>query len=83
MLREGKRMTISINGRDVRPANDDMIEGYYDGRDPDSPEPSANRSASYRHGHAVGRAEIENRRLGSFDAVVAAADRAMTEDERR
>lgn len=66
-----------------RPANDDMVEGYRDGRDPDSPEPSANRSASYRHGHAVGRAEIENRRLGRFDAVVAAADRAMTEDERR
>lgn len=66
-----------------RPANDDMIEGYRDGRDPDSPEPSANRSASYRHGHAVGRSEINRTRLGSFDAVVAAADRAMAEDERR
>ena len=74
---------MKINRRDARPANDDMIEGYLDGRDPDSPEPSANRSASYRHGHAVGRSEINRARIGSFATVVAAADRAMAEDERR
>jgi hypothetical protein len=36
------------------------FNGYKDGRDPTSPEPSANRSWCYRHSFAVGRAEIEN-----------------------
>jgi hypothetical protein len=36
----------------------EMVEGYRDGfSDADSPEPSSNRSASYRHGFAVGRAD--------------------------
>ncbi len=38
-----------------RPANDEMIQGYRDGLDPNNPEPSANRSHSYRHGFANGR----------------------------
>lgn len=66
-----------------RPANDDMVEGYLDGRDHDAPEASANRSASYRHGFKVGRSEINNERLGSFAEVVAMADRAMEEDDAR
>lgn len=41
--------------RPERPANDEMVEGYIDGFDLDSPEPSANRSHSYRHGFANGR----------------------------
>lgn len=61
-------------------ANDDMVQGYMDGRDKDAPPPSANRSASYCHGFNVGRSEIENRSLGAFDAMRAAADRAMTAD---
>lgn len=36
-------------------------EGYFDGRDPDSPEPSANRSHCYRHSFGVGRAELAGR----------------------
>lgn len=36
----------------------EFIEGYIDGRDPDSPEPSANRSHAYRHSFAVGRSEL-------------------------
>lgn len=74
---------MKVNGQDRRPANADMIEGYRDGRDPDSPEPSANRSASYRHGHAVGRSELNRTWLGRFEDIIAAADRAMTEDDRR
>jgi len=35
--------------------DDEMLQGYRDGLDPDSPEPSANRSHSYRHGFANGR----------------------------
>lgn len=37
------------------------LDGYFDGRDPDNPEPSANRSAAYRHSFAVARAELANR----------------------
>lgn len=37
---------------------DEMAEGYRDGRDLSAPEPSSNRSHSYRHGFAVRRAEV-------------------------
>jgi hypothetical protein len=33
----------------------DMVDGYHDGRNLDNPEPSTNRSESYRHGFANGR----------------------------
>jgi hypothetical protein len=33
----------------------DIFQGYLDGRDLDSPEPSGNRSASYTHGFFNGR----------------------------
>jgi hypothetical protein len=33
----------------------EIVEGYRDGLNPDSPEPSANRSHSYRHSFANGR----------------------------
>jgi len=36
----------------------EMVEGYMDGGDPNAPEPSENRSYSYRHGFAVGRADM-------------------------
>ena len=32
-----------------------MLEGYLDGLDRDAPEPSSNRTESYRHGFANGR----------------------------
>lgn len=64
-----------------RPANDEMVAGYLDGRNLDNPEPSENRSYSYRHGFMVGR----NEKLGlppiaSFDAVLKMADDAMEKD---
>lgn len=42
-------------------SDDEFAAGYRDGRDPNSPEPSNNRSHSYRHSFAVGRAEIEGK----------------------
>lgn len=55
-----------------------------DGYDLNAPEPSANRSHSYRHGFAVGRAEKMGGRLpGSYEALSAAADEAMAKDEVR
>jgi hypothetical protein len=38
-------------------AMDDIVQGYRDGRDPDSPPPSSNRTASYLHGFNVGRGD--------------------------
>lgn len=36
-------------------ANSEMVEGYRDGWNPDNPEPSSNRSHSYRYGFQVAR----------------------------
>lgn len=44
-----------------RSANDEMVRGYLDGFDITSPEPSDNRSHSYRHGFKAGRADREGR----------------------
>jgi len=35
-----------------------MLEGYLDGLDRDAPEPSRNRTESYRHGFANGRDDL-------------------------
>jgi len=37
---------------------DDFMDGYCDGRDPQSPEPSLDRSSAYRHCFKVGRSEM-------------------------
>lgn len=39
----------------------EFAAGYRVGRDPNNPEPSGNRSHSYRHSFMVGRAEIEGK----------------------
>lgn len=65
----------------ARPANAEMIQGYLDGRNLSAPEPSGNRSMSYRHGFKVGRAERERRTLGHFDVVNRWADEAMDADD--
>lgn len=39
----------------------EFLAGYQDGRDPDAPQPSGNRSACYRHSFAVRRAEMNGR----------------------
>jgi hypothetical protein len=64
-----------------RPANDDMVEGYRDGLDLNSPEPSGNRSASYRHGFLNGRADRAGKPRASFQTLIAMADAAMAEDD--
>ncbi|MGU3316307.1 hypothetical protein ACLBWH_12220 [Sphingomonas sp. M6A6_1c] len=55
--------------------NDDeeFRAGYADGRDPDSPAPSANRSHAYRHSFAVGRAERANAPIPAARSRYAAA----------
>lgn len=38
--------------------DDEMLDGYRDGRTPGSPAPGLNRSNSYRHGFANGRDDL-------------------------
>lgn len=62
------------------PANDEMVQGYLDGGDPDAPEPSANRSASYRHGFANARADRAHASRGPVAVIRKMADDAMAAD---
>lgn len=66
-----------------RPANDDMVEGYMDGYDLTVPEPSANRSESYKHGFKVGRGEKTGNLAGNYQTLNRDADAAMNADDVR
>lgn len=55
-------------------ANADMVEGYLDGCDRSTPEPSSNRSASYRHGFANGRDDLNGR---PRDAAINLREKAL------
>ncbi len=66
-----------------RPANDEMVQGYMDGFDPCSPEPSENRSASYRHGFANARDDRARSPRASAQTLREWADLAMDEDDRK
>lgn len=63
-----------------REANEEMIEGYLDGFEPSSPEPSDNRSRSYRHGFANGRDDLSRKPRSSYSALLQAAAEAMEAD---
>lgn len=65
--------------------NDEMVQGYMDGRDKGSPEPSENRSHSYRHGFKVGRNEIQvpYKPLSSNEEVLRWAELADSLDNAR
>lgn len=62
-------------------ANDEMVQGYMDGYDLTAPEPSENRSHSYRHGFRVGRGEKIGKLAGDYQALSRAADIAMQADD--
>ena len=67
-------------------ANAEMIEGFRDGYDLTAPEPSGNRSHSYRHGFMAGRNDKMPYGEGpfhglSFAEVTRMADEAMAKDE--
>lgn len=62
-------------------AERERCEGYMDGLDPDTPEPSANRSHSYRHGFECGRADRQSRpAFGGYQQAVAHAEQAELKD---
>jgi hypothetical protein len=60
-----------------------MVQGFMDGYDISAPEPSANRSESYRHGFMVGRGEKTGNLAGTFQSLSQAADAAMDADDIR
>ena len=43
------------------PLDQEFVEGYLDGLQPDSPEPSGNRHPAYLHSFRVARAEREGK----------------------
>lgn len=67
----------------TRPANAEMVQGYMDGWDLDAPEPSENRSHSYRHGFANARDDRRGNPRASFDELTRLADLAMLKDRNR
>ena len=64
-----------------RPANQEMVQGYIDGTDPNNPEPNDNRSHSYRHGFAMARADRSGKPAGDPKKLHEMADEAMRKDE--
>lgn len=67
----------------IPPTPDDMLEGYNDGRNPDSPEPSANRSDSYRHGFQNGRDDLRNQPRAGARELRRQGDEAIAKDKAR
>jgi hypothetical protein len=61
-------------------ANADMIEGFRDGYDLNAPDPSANRSASYRHGFANGRDDRRGKPRAGYFALLDEAAAAILAD---
>lgn len=61
-------------------AEDEMVAGYMDGRNPDNPEPSSNRSRSYRHGFQSGRDDLAKKLSAPFDERIRQADEALKAD---
>lgn len=73
-------MTQPTDVRNPLQANDEMVEGYMDGFDLSNPEPSDNRSLSYRHGFANGRDDICHRPRDTYQNLIAQAKTAMIGD---
>lgn len=61
-------------------SNPEMVQGFMDGYDLSCPEPSDNRSYSYRHGFRSGRADKGFPRKENFEQVLAMAEEAMRLD---
>lgn len=61
----------------------EMTDGYRDGIDLSTPEPSANRSWSYRHGFANGRDDMARKPRSTAAELRMKAYEAMKADEAR
>jgi hypothetical protein len=58
----------------------EMVEGYRDRGNPDNPEPSDNRSASYRHGFANGRDDTSGSPRATAQMLRLMAENAIKDD---
>ncbi|WLA99874.1 hypothetical protein [Bradyrhizobium elkanii] len=58
----------------------EMMYGYLDGRKADNPEPSDNRSHSYRHGFANGRDDLAGRPRAMAAVLRELAEEAIDKD---
>ena len=65
----------------VSRAEAEMVEGYCDGRDPNSPAPSDNRSRAYRHGFQSGRDDLARKPSAPYAVRRAQAIEILKEDE--
>jgi hypothetical protein len=61
----------------------EMLDGYFDGLDLNSPEPSGNRSASYRHGFWNGRDDRRGRPRDTYANLRRQADEAIMADAKK
>lgn len=65
---------------DHDPHGNEMLQGYRDGFNRDAPEPSDNRSHSYRHGFRNGRADLHRKPYATPDQVREMAENALAAD---
>jgi hypothetical protein len=81
---EHMREALASFASDSRPLEevflDDMVQGYLDGHKPENPEPSGNRSRSYRHGFSNGRDDLAHWPRATAQALREMADAAIAED---
>lgn len=75
------RPPLAVRPQSTGYSADEMAEGYLDGLDRDNPEPSGNRSASYRHGFANARSDITNRPRATYTRLLQLAEEARAHDE--
>lgn len=61
--------------------SDEMVEGYMDGSDKDSPEAGENRTASYKHGFLNGRDDLNNKPRASAGKLRRVAEAVLNEDD--
>lgn len=62
-------------------AEREMVEGYRDGRDPDSPKPSGNRSLAYAHGFQSGRDDLARKPSAPYAIRRQRAEELLAEDD--
>jgi hypothetical protein len=76
-----ERVRVDVATDPVRIAwEDEMVKGYLDGRDPDNPEPNANRSHSYKHGFANGRDDLAHSPRATGAVLRRLAEQAIDAD---
>ncbi|MDN4987180.1 hypothetical protein QY049_28875 [Bradyrhizobium sp. WYCCWR 13022] len=73
-------MTDDADARLEERFHQEMTEGYLDGLKPDNPEPSTNRSHSYRHGFANGRDDLAHSPRLPAQVLRLLADQAIRDD---